>query len=60
MTRPCRKARQSERGRASGAVRCERIVDGEATDAFFRGEGERLRQLWIAGWEVNQPAADRA
>ncbi|MCA1403436.1 YafY family transcriptional regulator [Ensifer sp. IC3342] len=33
--------------------RADRVEHCEPVDAFFRGEGNRLRQLWIAGWKVN-------
>jgi predicted DNA-binding transcriptional regulator YafY len=33
--------------------RADRVEHCEPADAFFRGEGERLRQLWIAGWKTN-------
>ena len=36
--------------------RADRVEDCAATGAYFRGEGERLRQAWIAGWAINQPA----
>jgi predicted DNA-binding transcriptional regulator YafY len=37
--------------------RADRIERSSATDAFFTGEGDGLRARWIAGWQVNQPAA---
>ncbi|OHV85655.1 YafY family protein [Ensifer sp. LCM 4579] len=33
--------------------RADRLAHCEPVGAFFRGEGERLRQLWIAGWKTN-------
>jgi predicted DNA-binding transcriptional regulator YafY len=32
--------------------RTDRLVSGSATDEHFRGEGDRLREQWIAGWSV--------
>ncbi|MGK6315324.1 helix-turn-helix transcriptional regulator [Neorhizobium sp. DT-125] len=39
--------------------RTDRVEHCEPVDDFFRGEGERLRQLWIEGWTVT-PSADTA
>ena len=36
--------------------RADRVEACETTDAHFRGEGDGLRQLWIAGWAQNQQA----
>lgn len=33
--------------------RADRVEHCEPVDAFFRGEGNQLRQLWIAGWKAN-------
>jgi predicted DNA-binding transcriptional regulator YafY len=33
--------------------RSDRIEACEAAGAFFKGDGERLRALWVSGWEVN-------
>ncbi|MCL6706399.1 YafY family transcriptional regulator [Pseudomonas sp. R2.Fl] len=35
--------------------RTDRIVAAEPAGRAFRGEGDRLRRLWVEGWE-NQPA----
>lgn len=37
--------------------RAERVAASAALPEFFRGEGDRLRNAWIAGWEINQPAS---
>lgn len=37
--------------------RSDRVVACNSTGSFFRNEGEALRQLWISGWEINQPRA---
>lgn len=34
--------------------RADRVEACERTQAHFRGEGDGLRQLWIAGWVENQ------
>ncbi|MBO9628987.1 MAG: YafY family transcriptional regulator [Shinella sp.] len=34
--------------------RADRVEACERTEAHFRGEGDGLRQLWIAGWVENQ------
>lgn len=36
--------------------RADRVEACERTQAYFRGEGDGLRQLWIAGWVENQKA----
>ncbi|MCF3638573.1 YafY family transcriptional regulator [Rhizobium sp. TRM95111] len=36
--------------------RADRIEDCAATGRHFRGEGDRLRALWVDGWQVNQAA----
>ncbi|THK40163.1 YafY family transcriptional regulator [Ensifer sp. MPMI2T] len=33
--------------------RADRVEHCEPVDAFFRGEGNDLRQLWISGWKTN-------
>lgn len=37
--------------------RTDRIVAVEATDDFFRGQGDRLRKLWTDGWTHRPTAA---
>lgn len=40
-----------------GAIRhfrAERVQASEALDEFFKGEGERLRRLWMEGWKSDQ------
>ncbi|CDM56868.1 MULTISPECIES: helix-turn-helix transcriptional regulator [Rhizobium] len=39
--------------------RSDRVENCEAADAYFRGEGDRLRQLWTGEW-LNPPAAATA
>ncbi|WP_028745949.1 helix-turn-helix transcriptional regulator [Rhizobium mesoamericanum] len=39
--------------------RSDRVEHCEAADAYFRGEGDRLRQLWTSGW-TNPPVAATA
>jgi predicted DNA-binding transcriptional regulator YafY len=36
--------------------RADRADGCEPTGAFFRNEGDRLRELWVSGWEVNRIA----
>jgi predicted DNA-binding transcriptional regulator YafY len=36
--------------------RADRVEDCAATGTYFRGEGDRLRQVWISGWETGQTA----
>lgn len=37
--------------------RGDRIEHCEAAGLWFKGEGDRLRQIWVSGWSVNaQPA----
>ncbi|MGF0524589.1 helix-turn-helix transcriptional regulator [Agrobacterium pusense] len=36
--------------------RSDRVLTCQATGSFFKLEGEKLRQLWMAGWQSNQPA----
>jgi len=36
--------------------RSDRVQSCQATGSFFKLEGEKLRQLWMAGWQSNQPA----
>jgi predicted DNA-binding transcriptional regulator YafY len=37
--------------------RADRVEHCEPVDAFFRGEGDKLRALWIEGWNTRQAAA---
>ncbi|NRP18169.1 hypothetical protein LPJGGPFB_01399 [Ensifer adhaerens] len=37
--------------------RADRVEHCEATDDFFPGEGERLRDLWISGWRTQPGGA---
>lgn len=37
--------------------RADRIQNSRTANAFFTGDGDRLRAEWIAGWRINQPAA---
>lgn len=37
--------------------RADRVAACEVTTTFFRGEGDKLRQLWISGWAENGQAA---
>lgn len=37
--------------------RADRVEACERTEAYFRGEGDGLRQVWIAGWVENRAAA---
>jgi len=36
--------------------RSDRIGDCQPTGLWFKGEGDRLRQLWVDGWEINAAA----
>ena len=36
--------------------RADRVEDCSPTGDHFRGEGDRLRQVWISGWETGQTA----
>jgi predicted DNA-binding transcriptional regulator YafY len=36
--------------------RSDRVEHCETADAYFRGDGDRLRQLWTSGW-TNPPVA---
>lgn len=36
--------------------RSDRIEGCEATGSWFKGEGDRLRQIWVEGWQVNAQA----
>lgn len=38
--------------------RTDRVEACAPTGQHFRGEGERLRELWIAGWRENRRAAE--
>jgi len=33
--------------------RADRVEHCAPADTYFRGEGNRLRQVWIAGWQAN-------
>jgi len=35
--------------------RSDRVLTCESTGSFFKLEGEKLRQLWMSGWQSNQP-----
>jgi predicted DNA-binding transcriptional regulator YafY len=35
--------------------RSDRVLACKTTGSFFKTEGERLRQLWMSGWQSNQP-----
>ncbi|VTZ65539.1 Helix-turn-helix type 11 domain protein (fragment) [Sinorhizobium medicae] len=39
--------------------RADRVEHCEPLDIYFQGQGERLRQLWVAGWraDVGRPLA---
>lgn len=37
--------------------RSDRIEDCQASGQRFKGEGDRLRQIWVSGWQTNTPAA---
>ena len=39
------------------SFRSDRVESTQALDDYFRGEGDELRRLWIAGWKVNQANA---
>ena len=39
------------------SFRSDRIETSQALDDYFRGEGDELRRLWIAGWKANQAGA---
>ena len=43
--------------RALRSFRSDRIETSQALDDYFRGEGDELRRLWIAGWKANQAGA---
>ena len=34
--------------------RSDRVMACKTTGSFFKMEGERLRQLWMSGWQSNQ------
>lgn len=38
--------------------RADRVEYCEPVEAFFRGEGDRLRQMWMAGWKTPESAGD--
>lgn len=35
--------------------RSDRVLSCDTTGSFFKLEGEKLRQLWMSGWQSNQP-----
>ncbi|PYG59434.1 YafY family protein [Rhizobium sp. UGM030330-04] len=37
--------------------RSDRVLSCENTGSFFKLEGEKLRQLWMSGWQNNQPGS---
>jgi predicted DNA-binding transcriptional regulator YafY len=37
--------------------RSDRIEDCRPAGLWFKGEGDRLRQVWVDGWEINASAA---
>ncbi|MCZ7452731.1 YafY family protein [Rhizobium rhizogenes] len=37
--------------------RSDRVLTCESTGSFFKLEGEKLRQLWMSGWQSNQPGS---
>lgn len=37
--------------------RADRVEGSHPVDAFFKGEGDGLRQQWVAGWSSSQSAA---
>jgi len=37
--------------------RGDRVRSGMLIDDFFRGEGERLRKQWVAGWKIDEAEA---
>lgn len=39
--------------------RVDRMRDCRATGAHFRREGDRLRKLWVAGWDTSGQGAGR-
>ena len=43
--------------RAIRNFRADRVEHCEAVEEFFRGEGVRLRQLWVEGWQTGPAAA---
>jgi predicted DNA-binding transcriptional regulator YafY len=36
--------------------RGDRVKSGMLVDDFFRGDGDRLRKQWIAGWKIDEEA----
>ncbi|WP_454700416.1 helix-turn-helix transcriptional regulator [Agrobacterium burrii] len=43
--------------RAIRNFRSDRVLTCESTGSFFKLEGEKLRQLWMSGWQSNQPGS---
>lgn len=37
--------------------RSDRVLTCESTGSFFKLGGEKLRQLWMSGWQSNQPGS---
>jgi predicted DNA-binding transcriptional regulator YafY len=37
--------------------RSDRIEDCRPAGLWFKGEGDRLRQVWVDGWEINAAGA---
>ncbi|MCZ7479196.1 YafY family protein [Rhizobium rhizogenes] len=37
--------------------RSDRVLTCESTGSFFKLEGEKLRQLWMSGWQSSQPGS---
>ena len=37
--------------------RADRVEHCEPAEQFFRGDGDRLRKLWVDGWETTSGAA---
>lgn len=38
--------------------RSDRVLDCAATGSFFKMEGEKLRRLWMSGWQSGQPGGE--
>lgn len=34
--------------------RTDRIAESQMLDEYFAGRGDSLRQMWVAGWEINR------
>ena len=37
--------------------RADRVTHSTPLDDYFKGEGDRLRKLWVDGWEINSAKA---